>query len=353
MNDAERAGRAAGRAPGGPSDPGAPSGPGGRSDPGALNWDAELEAKAAPAPLLQSWAWGEVQSRAGWKVERVRLEGGAMASVLLRSVGPAREAYVPRGPVPATPEAMDALVGWARRAKVARLVVEPEAPATFGAALTERGFEPVAPTQPQHSRILELRAPDELLKTFKHGRRYNIRAGLRRGVIVTEGRDGAELARQSAAVERRESIHLPSQRYYELLLNLLPWCRTYVATNPATNEALATVLVARHEGRAYSLFAGRSGAHPELMGNDLAWWSAISSAAEAGGRDFDLWGVPPPDAGPQHPWHGLGFFKAEFGGQEVSYTGAWVRILSGPGARLIALDKRARAYVRGLKRNIS
>ncbi len=319
----------------------------------ALDWDRALDERASPAPLLQTWAWGQIQSRAGWKVERVRLPGGAMASVLIRSVGPAREAYVPRGPVPATAEALDELVEWARRGKVARLVVEPEAPTSFGDLLTDRRFESIAPTQPQYSRILELRAPDELLKTFKHGRRYNIRAGLRRGVVVTEGKDAGELARQSAAVERRESIHLPSRSYYELLLELLPWCRTYVATNPATNEALATVLVARHAGRAYSLFAGRSGAHPELMGNDLAWWTAISAAAEAGCRDFDLWGVPPPGAGPTHPWHGLGFFKAEFGGDEVAYAGAWERVLSGPGAKLIALDKRSRAYVRGLKRNIS
>ena len=88
------------------------------------------------------------------------------------------------------------------------------------------------------------------------------------------------------------------------------------------------------------------------MGNDLAWWSALSSAAEAGCVDFDLWGVPPPDAGPNHPWHGLGFFKAEFGGEEVSYAGAWEHVLSPAGARLLGLERRAKAYIRGLKRNI-
>jgi len=319
----------------------------------ASNWDGELHELGSPAPLLQSWAWGEVQARAGWKIERVRLNGGAMASVQVRSIGPAREAYVPRGPVPATAEAIDALVEWARDAKMARLLVEPEAPATLTQALTERRFSAVAATQPQHTRILQLGDPDELLKTFKHGRRYNIRAGLRRGVAVKEGKDASELARQSAAVERRESIHLPDRTYYELLLELLPWCRTYTAYGAGQEEALATVLVARHTGRAYSLFAGRSGAHPELMGNDMAWWAAISSAAEAGCRDFDFWGVPPPGAGTDHPWYGLGFFKAEFGGEELAYAGAWELVLSAAGAKLIALEKRSRTYVRGLKRNIS
>ena len=319
----------------------------------AEKWDRDLEELASPVPLLQSWAWGEVQSRAGWKVERVRLPGGVMPSVQLRSVGFAREAYVPRGPVPATEEAIDSLVDWARGAKVARIIIEPEATAGLADALKDRQFVRVAPIQPQHTRIVQLSPPEELLKSFRHGRRYNIRAGLRRGVVVKEGKDGAELARQSAAVEQRESIHLPDRRYYDLLLELVPWCRTYVALKPDTNEALATVLVARHAGRAYSLFAGRSGKHPELMGNDLAWWHAISSAAEGGCTDFDLWGVPPPRSAPNHPWHGLGFFKAEFGGQEVSYVGAWERVLSGAGAKFIALDKKARTYVRGLKRNIS
>jgi hypothetical protein len=325
----------------------------------SIEWDAELDERASPAPLLQTWAWGEVQARAGWRIERVLLPVGAMASVQVRSVGVAREAYVPRGPVPASVEAVDALVDWARKARMARLVIEPEGPAALADALAERHFAPASAIQPKHTRIVRLLQPDELLKTFRHGRRYNIRAGLKRGVVVREGKDAAELARQSAAVERRESIHLPDQRYYSLLLELLPWCRTYVAYHAAPDEkdekeeALATVLVARHAGRAYSLFAGRSGAHPELMGNDLAWWEAMSSAAQAGCRDFDLWGVPPANAPPTHPWHGLGFFKAEFGGEAVEYPGAWELVLSGAGAGLIALEKRSRAYIRGLKRNIS
>ena len=319
----------------------------------AATWDAELGELAAPSPLLQTWGWGEVQSRAGWTVERVRLSGGALASVQLRGVGPIREAYVPRGPVPATAASIDALVEWARAAKVAKLRLEPEAPNTFAEVLGERGFAKVEPTQPEHTRIITMRPPDELLATFKQGRRYNIRAGLRRGVVVEEGKDAAELARQSAAVERRESISLPAQSYYGLLLELLPWSRTYVGRHPETSEALAAVLVARHAGRAYQLFAGRSGAHPELMANDLAWWAGIRSAAEDGCRDDDLWGVPPPGSGPNHPWHGLGFFKAEFGGEEVAYAGAWELILSAAGSRLIDLEKRARKGVRGLKRNIS
>ena len=317
----------------------------------AEDWDREIDELATPAPLLQSWHWGEVQRKAGWKSNYAHFAGG-VASIFERKVGPAVEAYVPRGPVPATARAIDGLIGIARAERYARLVVEPDAPEEFGEVLKERGFKPSTSTQPHHTRILKLLPPEQLLATFKHGRRYNIRTGIKRGVVVEEGKDAAELARQSEAVERRESISLPDRRYYELLLELLPWCRTYTARAPQTREALATVLVARHAGRAYSLFAGRSGAHRELMGNDLAWWSAISSAAEAGCADFDLWGVPPPTAGAEHPWHGLGFFKSEFGGEEVAYAGAWELVLSPVGASVLTAERKMRALVRGLKRNI-
>jgi FemAB family len=314
-------------------------------------WDAELEELASPAPLLQSWAWGTVQSRAGWSVERVRLQG-AMASVQVRGLGPLREAYVPRGPVPANRESIARLVEWARERKFTRLRIEPEAQPAFAEDLKEIGFSAVAPVQPQHTSILALQSPDELLKTFKHGRRYNIRTGLRRGVVAEEGKDAAELTRQSQAVERRQSIKLPDRAYYQLLLDTLPWCRTYVARAPETNAPLAAVLVARHAGRGYSLFAGRTGEHPELMGNDVAWWAAISACAEAGCRDFDFWGVPPPDAGRDHPWAGLALFKAEFNGRAVAYAGAWEMELSRSGAKLLGIERSTRGMVRRLRRNI-
>ena len=319
----------------------------------AQRWDGELEERASPAPLLQTWAWGEVQSRAGWSIERVRLAGGAIASVQARGVGPIRDAYVPRGPVPATGEAIEALVAWSRSHRFARLRVEPEAPADFESVLREHGFAPAEPTQPKNTRIVPLGDPAAVLAGFHRGTRYNIRLAERRGVAIVEGFDAADLAQQTAAVEERQAISLPSRGYYELLLGLLPWCRTYIARHPQTNVVLSAVLVARHGGRGYNLFAGRSGAHADLKANELAHWRAISGCAEAGLVDYDLWGVPPAGAAADHPWHGLAHFKEGFGGRAVDYAGAWQLVLSGAGSRLLSLEKKARGRIRCLKRSIS
>jgi GNAT acetyltransferase-like protein len=319
----------------------------------AESWDRELEERASPSPLLQSWGWGEVQSRAGWTVERVRLDAGAMASVQIRGVGPVKEAYVPRGPVPATREAIEALVAWSRGRRFARLRLEPEVSTEMAPVMRELGFAASEATQPANTRIIPLGDPAGVLAALDRGTRYNIRLAERRGVLVEEGSEAAVLADQSAAVEERSAISLPRGGYYDLLLGLLPWCRTYVARHPQTNEALSAVLVARHSGRGYNLFAGRSGAHAELKANDLMHWRAISACASAGIADYDLWGVPPAGSGADHPWHGIGQFKAGFGGREVDYAGSWELVLSETGSRLIALERKARRGVRGLKRNIS
>src|SRR5438093_8049172 len=100
---------------------------------------------------------------------------------------PATAVYVPHCPVPATPKAVDSLVSWARDAGAARIILEPEVTRGIRTALKERGFSRTSPTQPQHTRVLKLAPPDDLLKSFRHGRRYNIRTGLKRGVVVEEG----------------------------------------------------------------------------------------------------------------------------------------------------------------------
>ncbi|HRF50525.1 MAG TPA: peptidoglycan bridge formation glycyltransferase FemA/FemB family protein, partial [Anaerolineales bacterium] len=64
-------------------------------------WDA-LAQSLPGAHILQSWAWGEVKSRWGWRAERLSwAEGRAAAQVLTRTAagGLIRYLYIPRGPL--------------------------------------------------------------------------------------------------------------------------------------------------------------------------------------------------------------------------------------------------------------
>ena len=220
--------------------------------------------------------------------------------------------------------ALVGLVDWARERGLARLRVEPEAGTELAPLLRELGFRPAAQVQPQYTMIVRLGGEEETLASFNRGTRYNIRLAEKRGVTVVEGRDAPELARQAGASAARQGINLPSAAYYQLLLDLLPWTRTYVAS--VEGQPLAAMLVIRFEGRGYYMFSGSSGKRRELKPVYAAKWAAIQGAIRAGCRDYDLWGVPPgPDK--THPWYGLWEFKSGFNGALVEYVGCWDLVL--------------------------
>jgi peptidoglycan pentaglycine glycine transferase (the first glycine) len=307
----------------------------------AEEWDRRLAeaSRPAPSPLLQSWAWGEVQARSGWRVERLQLAGGGMASVQLRGRPPFERGYVPRGPVPADPAALGELARWAAERGLARLRVEPEAGSEVVPALRELGFRPSPQVQPQYTMILKLADEEETLASFNKGTRYNIRLAAKRGVTVDEDADAAEMGRQAAASASRQGIRLPAEAYYGLLLEHLPWCRTYVAR--VEGEAVAAMVVIHFDGRGYYMFSGANGKHRELKPVYAAKWEAIRAAIREGCRDYDLWGVPPgPDR--THPWYGLWEFKSGFNGALVEYAGCWDLVLGEVRHGLSEASDRAR-----------
>jgi peptidoglycan pentaglycine glycine transferase (the first glycine) len=295
------------------------------------NWDSELERLAPSAPLLQSWGFGETQKDEGWRVERVHL-GQAQAQVLLQGVAGVSWGYVPRGPVPANEESIKQVVEWARKQRLVRLRVEPEAPAEFGGQLKAAGFRPAVALHPENTLLVPLSSEEEMLASFKPKHRYNIRLAQKKGVTVHEGDDIAELHRQHSYTAARQEISALTQGHYRRRLERLDWCRVYVAR--VEDEAVAAIMVARFGRRAYYLFGGSSERYRALMPNYLIQWEAMRVAARAGCTEYDLWGVPPSADAQDHPWHGLWQFKAGFGGHMAAYCGAWDMVLAPLGERL-------------------
>ena len=309
-------------------------------------WDAALHASATPAPLNQSWAWGEVQGAAGWNVKRVWLSRLGPVTVLVQGAGPMRWGYVPRGPAGCSAEMLEVLVAWARSEGLARLRVEPESGPELGPVLSEFAFRRRDDVQPSHTRIIQLGPDDRMLASFRSSTRYNIRYAERKGVVVDEGADAGELAVHVAASAARAGINLPGRDYLQLLLDRLPGSRTFVARHEG--ESLCALMVAMHDGRGYYLYSGSNGRQKNLKAMDLAMWRGIQYAAGQGCQDYDLWGIPPNDD-PGHPWHGFSEFKAGFGGEKVTYAGTWDLVLS-PTASLIAAREATVRTVRRLRR---
>ena len=73
----------------------------------------------------------------------------------------------------------------------------------------------------------------------------------------------------------------------------------------------------------------------------------MREARARGARRHDLWGVAPPQAGPDHPWHGVGLFKKGFGGREVTWAGSWEIVIDPLIYRLRSATARLRRTSRG------
>ena len=304
----------------------------------AARWDGALSATASPAPLLQSWAWADVQAAVGWTPNRLKIDGSGSVLVLTHRSGPLRWGYVPRGPVACTPASLDSLLQWSRSNRLARLRVEPEQAIEVSSLLASRGFQRTRDVQPSHTRIVDLCGDDALLASFRRTTRYNIRLAERSGVTVDEGFEAEELATQVAASAARAGVNLPGRRYFETLLQRLPGCRTFVARH--NGDSLCALLVAVHDRRGYYLFSGSSGRLRNLKPMDLAMFRAMQYACRIGCRDFDLWGVTT-DKDPRHPWHGFSEFKRGFGGDVIEYAGTWDASLSTAGALALKAAERA------------
>lgn len=289
------------------------------------DWDAELARLVTPAPLLQSWAWGELYRRFGWRPERVRLPSGGRALVLVRGAGPLCWGYAPRGPVPATLATVLELTEWARSEHLAMLRVEPEGPIELRQQLRAAGFRSGRSIEPRHSAVVRLQDPEAMLASFRRTTRYNIRLAERQGVTVEEVTGTEELYRQIQATARRHRVEMDGPEYHRALVESLPDVHLYVARHEGV--ALAANLVVRHDRRSYYLLAGSNGFRRELKPNYALLWRTLVDAYTVGCADHDLYGMPPPDD-PTHPWRGLSEFKNGFSGLPVEYTGTWEIALS-------------------------
>lgn len=303
---------------------------------GADAWD-RLLLEQPGGNLLQSWNWGELQSRFGWTVERLLVGDGRHGLCSLqrtRSLFPGGAVYyVPRGPSVVEAARIQVLDALERRARAGGgLVIRIEPNARVGdewpAFFEGRAFTQGKPVQPQATQLLNIDLDPEPLKaSFKPKTRYNLNLAERKGVSVIGSKDVATFARLAGETAKRQGIHLPGATYYQAALDLFAprdEVRLYLARHEG--DLLAGIMVFRFGKTAYYLFGGSTERKRELMPNYLLHWQAMRDFRVLGCDTYDWWGVPEEPA-PDHPWFGLYRFKTGFGGETVRYVGLYEHVL--------------------------
>jgi len=322
----------------------------------AAEWDARLGDWPA-ANLLQSFAWGEVQARAGWETQRIQIATASEPLPVSVQVGTTgvpgfTRIYVARGPVCAANDQVafravaDALLELGRERRALALEVEtpwPEEAVPAGHPWLE--WTPSAARQPLATVVVDLEpAPDAILASFHSKARYNVKLAERRGVLINEHASLDDLIACIQATEERQRIHLPSPEHLAVVCEQLG-DRVRILAAEVEGEVVAAILTATFAAEAIYLYGGATGKHRERMPNQLLQWRAMLRARDEGCRAYDLWGIPETDD-PLHPWRGLAQFKLGFGGRRIRFAGSRFLQLRPGGATILKLADSARHKVR-------
>lgn len=312
-------------------------------------WDA-LVAADPLGHLLQTWAWGDLKGRFGWRPVRIAVARDGVlvagAQVLYRPLGPLSTGYIPKGPVlldrddaGAADQLLQGIDRVSRRMRAISLKVEPEwrdASAENHAWLQTRGFQPSDITiQPRRTIAVDLTPADEdeVLARMKSKWRYNIRLSMRREVEVREGDVGqVEAFHQLMEVTgERDEFGVHSADYYRQAMALFaPQDRVRLLLAYYEGQLLAGIMVFSFNGQAWYMYGASSNEHRNLMPNHQLQWRAMQWAREKGCHTYDLWGITDRDDPDSEALSGVERFKRGFGGKAVRYVGAYDRVYIRP-----------------------
>ena len=316
-------------------------------------WDAFV-AGHVDGGFLQSWRWGQLKSKSGWRAIRLgvrqdgQLAAGLQVLVRARPLWPGGPrlglGYVPRGPLADTSERAEVLVTAA--VKVARSLgasfVRVEPPGDLAVpALQGNGFRPTSQfVQIPRTAIVDLTPSlTEILAGFKPKMRYNIRLATRHGVDISSGRSERNFdafMRLLRITSRREGFAIHNAAYYRDVLQVF-------------RHDNGNLLVARHDGcelaaiivigwgqtAAYAVGAS-SNTRRNLMAPHVIQWAGMQWARAQGFKRYDLWGMANP-RDPMDQMAGVHRFKLGFNPRLISYPGTFDVVLQPIRARMLNL----------------
>jgi lipid II:glycine glycyltransferase (peptidoglycan interpeptide bridge formation enzyme) len=328
----------------------------------ASQWDTLVQTLAGEifggASYLQSWQWGELKNRWGWRASRLAWQVDsrwvAACQVLLRDEGKfglrLRVAYAPRGPLlnwqndTLSYTVLASLRHWAKQKGAFVLKVDPEAMLGWGvpdsaddqpqpsgsalqAHLTQHGWHD-SPFQIQfrNSMWLNLQTDAEsLIQSFKQKTRYNIRLAERKGVQVRQAQltDLPHLFDLYAETAQRDGFVIRSRAYYlDVWQTLLESGSGVALLAEVDGQWVAGVVLTRSAGRVTYMYGMSRTQFREWMPTYLLQWRAIEYAQQQGCHTYDFWGAPEVFAESDSMW-GVWRFKEGFRGQVVRTLGAW------------------------------
>jgi lipid II:glycine glycyltransferase (peptidoglycan interpeptide bridge formation enzyme) len=170
---------------------------------------------------------------------------------------------------------------------------------------------------------------------MKQKTRYNVRLGLKRGVIVRPTAEIDAFYDLVRVTSERDQFGVHSLAYYQKCYDVFHprgECELFLAEYEG--QPLAGLMVFARGRRAWYFYGASSNEHRELMPTYLLQWDAMRWAKKHGCEEYDLWGVPDVDMDTLEAnfttrsdglW-GVYRFKRGFGGVLKRTSGPWDRV---------------------------
>lgn len=303
--------------------------------------------------FLQSWEWGEFQKKLGRRVWRLKF--GELSAQIIKHKLPLINKgyfYIPRGPILKNAlqkdwkDFLNHIKILAKEEKAVFLKMEPigTGPEILK-ILEEKELKKIAPTQPQKTKVIDLRkSEDELLSDMEAETRYAIRTAQKRNVKIIMPESAREkekllrifytLFKETAA---RHKIKILEENYYKGILGFQGSLKAKIFGAELNSEIVAAAIVLFFNRTAYYLFAASKSGFGRYNAPTLIVWEAIKDAKKNNFNFFDFWGLAD---GSKKSWIGFSKFKESFGGKEFDYGKAFAFIFNKNLYRIYGLVKR-------------
>ncbi len=313
-----------------------------RTDPAA--WDAFV--RTAPGGgYLQLSGWATVKAANGWRARRVVVDAGngpVGVQLLLRRLWrtPLGVGYAPRGPVgardPASLRALtEQLVRVGRQERLSHVTMDPgwgvdvpHAPDVRTATTTAPPIDSATPLlaagwhrsddlQHDRTRIVDVDDPDRMWAHVRSRTQRYVKSARKAGITVA--REGVDAMDEFhgllvATADRAGFIYRDAGSYQRIVDTFAAEDAHLLMARTSQGRAVAGLLIVRCGDTVAEPSGGMNDEGAETRANYLLKWEALSEAAAAGARHYDMWGIA---------HGGIDQFKAGFGGREVRYPGTF------------------------------
>lgn len=198
------------------------------------------------------------------------------------------------------------------------------------------------------------KSEEELLKSFHHKTRYNIKLAKKKGVFVKEesNEKGIKIFNElNKVTSKRQKFYIHQDSYYSQafkVLNKNGMANILVAYYKA--EPLVAYILLNYKNVLYYPYGASSSKLKNLMPANLIMWKSIKLGKKLGCKIFDMWGAAKNESDKE--WWGFTRFKLGYGGEHVEYMDSYDLVLNKPIYHLFNIADWARWKILNLKKLI-